>query len=87
MVVDAIIPLCSRGRAQPERFVLRHQAESLHTQILIAQKQEGLRVADEDWWRLCSFEMSLVGIPGSLPCLSFFVAGQNEHRGVLCFSI
>ncbi|KAL8275408.1 hypothetical protein Esti_000620 [Eimeria stiedai] len=35
-------------------------AETLHTQILIAQKQEGLRVADEDWWRLCNFELSLV---------------------------
>ncbi|KAL8431029.1 hypothetical protein Efla_007613 [Eimeria flavescens] len=35
-------------------------AEALHTQILIAQKQEGLRVADEEWWRLCNFNMSLV---------------------------
>ncbi|KAL8450302.1 hypothetical protein Emag_003325 [Eimeria magna] len=56
---------CDREKAEspsptPGVQDARVMAETLHTQILIAQKQEGLRVADEDWWRLCNFELSLV---------------------------
>ncbi|CDJ58952.1 hypothetical protein EMWEY_00054660 [Eimeria maxima] len=36
------------------------QAEGIHTNYLIEQKREGLRIADEDWWRLCNFDLSLV---------------------------
>lgn len=59
------------GKGSQGNYVRVFQAETLHTQILIAQKQEGLRVADEDWWRLCNFEMSLVSHrTASSPCAS-----------------
>ncbi|CDJ38285.1 ATP-dependent RNA helicase DOB1, related, partial [Eimeria tenella] len=38
----------------------RAMAETIHLEILAAQRQEGLAVADEDWWKLCNFDMALV---------------------------
>ncbi|XP_026191130.1 ATP-dependent RNA helicase DOB1-like [Cyclospora cayetanensis] len=56
---------CDREQAEvpaptPGVQEARSLAEALHTQLLVAQKQEGLRVADEDWWKLCNFDMALV---------------------------